>query len=145
MSYFQTKQIDDKTTITADEGLAKWKADREVNRLAEGDYEPISKLVWDRLNDAVTVAGFVRATGQSKAEKQAAEKANKNVTKALAKHEARFLKYFSDGLAAGKKQLLASLDSLINDQSRLQNLAPGADLKNIMVTVRKRRDFLKRE
>jgi hypothetical protein len=62
--------------------------------------------------------------------------------RALNEYQARFKKYFNAGLASGKLQLLWSLDSLMDDPSRLQQLAPGTDLTDIMATARKRRDFL---
>lgn len=119
---------------TADSVLAAWKRDPEVKRLAQSDYASISKQSWEALNDAVHT-GQVRL-GKTHNKQRAATR------KALGEYEDRFNKYFCIGLAAGKKQLMQSLDSLINDPSRLQRLMPGTDLSEIITTIRKRRDFL---
>jgi hypothetical protein len=146
MSFFQTREIEGRSgnniTITADEGLTKWRGDAEVNLLAQGDYRPISKTVFDVIVDKAKGGSF-GAKGTTRAEKQQAKKASDELAKVLRTYEPRFLKYFSDGLAAGKRQLLTSLDSIITDPSRLKKLAPGVELGSIISTMKVRRDFLR--
>jgi hypothetical protein len=132
MSYFQTAQVEgrggNKFTITADEGLAKWKADPDVKNLAAGNYKDISTRVFKSIVenaasstrdvDANAFAGIMKG------------------------YESKFIKSFNEGLSAGKKSLIDSLNALLKDRSKLQKLVPGVDLDEILDTVRKRKDFL---
>jgi hypothetical protein len=70
------------------------------------------------------------------------QKVDVELKKVLQTYEERFLKYFSNGLAAGKRQLLTSIDSMITDPKRLQAHAPGIDLSSIISAMKARRDFL---
>lgn len=53
-----------------------------------------------------------------------------------------FRRYFNAGLKARKKELVASLNRLLRDKSKLKKLAPGVDLREVMESVRARKRFL---
>ena len=131
-SYFKTTKMEGRNgefTITADEALAAWKADPQVQDLAAGKFDAISKMIFDRVADNA-------ARGLTKNDRLA-------FAAIFAASEANFIETFSKGLAAGKKDLIKSLGDLLKNQASLKKLAPGADLKEIMANVKKRRDFLK--
>jgi hypothetical protein len=132
MSYFRTQEIEGrgntKITITADEGLRTWKKDPEVKALAGGNFDAITTRVWDEL-----VAYAAKDT--RKVDKKA-------FTKLMNDNKSKFFKGFNAGLAAGREQLLASLNALMRNPAKLQRLAPKVDLTEILATMQKRKEFL---
>lgn len=138
MSYFQTTAVKDENnrdrTITQDEALAEWMADSDVRSLADGDYDAITDKVWAKILDN---ASFQRSFKMK--EQFAAKRA---FAAAMAASETMFRKAFSEGLRAGKKQLVESLDRLLKKPDKLRRLAPGVDLSEIMESVRRRKRFL---
>jgi hypothetical protein len=138
MSSFQTRQITNdkrqKVTVTADDTLKTWRQDDDVKALAQGDYDPISKKIFD---------GMVKKMSEKDTGGAEGNKTDVELKKVLQSYEPRFLKYFSNGLAAGKRQLLTSIDSMITDPKRLQAHTPGIELSSILSTMKARRDFLK--
>lgn len=132
MASFQKTTVQDHdgnhVELAADEALSFWKTDWAVQALASGDFNRITSQVWDMVNQRA-------ADGARKKDKAALQKV-------MAPYESRFKKTFNAGLAAGKKKLIASINSLIKDPARLQQVAPGVDLTEILASMRKRRDFL---
>lgn len=137
-SYFKTtvSKGDDSVadqTITKDDALANWKADAQVVRFADGDFKAISEKTFQTVAaQATLLSGMKKAERGAKANFDAIMEANKD----------NFVFHFSAGLKAGKKELIASLDRLLRDKTKLKKLAPGVDLTEIMESVRARKRFL---
>ncbi len=128
MSYFQTTKINDDFTITVDSAMQVWKSDPEVKALAANNYGPISNRIWDMIIQSAASSTRKIDSGSFK--------------DVMAPYESRFKTTFTKGLIAGKKSLVASLSGLLKDPSKLQQLAPGVDLTQILATMKKRKDFL---
>jgi hypothetical protein len=140
-SSFQTRSVTDVGTrktdiVTADDTLAVWKLDDDVKALAGGDVDPISKKVFDQIVKVMVA----RATDPNKT--GVPTKAGVELEKVLRSYEERFIADFSKGLGIGKWALVDSIDRMIKNPSRLQDLAPGVDLNSLLTTMKKRRDFL---
>jgi hypothetical protein len=132
MSYFQTTEVEgrggQKFTITADEGMQKWKADAEVKKFLAGDWAGIASKVWTNILD--NAARETRGTDAA---------AFRGI---MARYESTFMKEFEAGLMSGKIELIRSLKKLLSNPTKFQKLVPGADLTEIVDTLRKRLHFL---
>jgi hypothetical protein len=132
MSYFRTSEIighgGKKFTITADEGVRAWKADSDVKALATGHFETVSTKVFDEIS--MHAARNTRSVDK------------KAFKKLMQDNQSSFIKEFNKGLAAGREQLLTSLNVLMRNPAKLQKLVPKVDLSEILETMKKRKEFL---
>jgi hypothetical protein len=67
---------------------------------------------------------------------------HKAVREAIWPHKSQFEKYFNTGLAQGKKRLIASLNSMLKDRSKLAQVTPGANQDEMHEQIRRRKVFL---
>jgi hypothetical protein len=134
MSVMRTTQMEGRygaVTVTADEGMDLWKGHPRVRQFASGEFGTIAGEVFNGICDAIELNML-----RSRAVDRPALKAIMN------KNRAKFVTAFADGLREAKQQILASLAKLINNPAKLQQMAPGVDLDEIIETMRKRREFL---
>jgi hypothetical protein len=133
-----------KTKKTADDAIADWKAQPATKQLAAGKFDEVAAQIFQRLlKDAPRALhhDVNDAAGRKIGSRGRAVDADA-ITEILKEHQDMFEMAFAAGLAAGRDQLVRSLNKLLQMEGLLEEVAGGGDLTEVRRVLATRRDFL---
>jgi hypothetical protein len=132
-----------RTKKTADDAIKQWKAHPTTLQLAAGKFDQVAQQIFQRLlQDAPNVLHHAVTKNDRQVGTSGRAVDADAITEILEQHKDMFETAFAAGLAAGRDQLVRSLNKLLEREGMLEDVAGGGDLTEVRRVLAVRRDFL---
>lgn len=129
---------------TVDSLFAEWKAHPDTLSLAGKNYAQVAAQIFQTLvREAPNVLNYDEILPSGKPGKHHGRDVDSNaIGQILMQRQAQFETVFAAGLAAGRAQVITTLNELLSGKGKLEEVAGGGDVTEVRRALELRRDFL---